>query len=64
MQPFFVWEYTITYEKARELLEVQVFIGLGYNRNSARIILAEVQREHGQTVVEWLIKELKMDEVF
>ena len=37
----------MTLDKARELLEVQVYIGQGYNRNSAKLILAEVQREHG-----------------
>jgi len=33
----------VTLEKARELPSVQADMGGGYNRNSARLILAEVQ---------------------
>ena len=38
----------MTLEKARELLAVQADMGGGYNRNGARLILAEVQLDHGQ----------------
>jgi hypothetical protein len=38
----------MTLEKARQLLAVQAGFGGGYNRNGARLILAEVAREHGQ----------------
>ena len=38
----------MTLDKARELLQVQVSMGGGYNRNSAKLILIEVAREHGQ----------------
>ena len=51
-------------EKARELLKIQVGLGSGYNRNSARLILAEVQREHGQGAVDQLIRELDLEGVF
>ena len=51
-------------EKARELLKIQVGLGSGYNRNSARLILAEVQREHGQGAVDQLIRELDLERVF
>jgi hypothetical protein len=54
----------MTLEKARELLAVQVSMGGGYNRNGARLILAEVQREHGQAAVDRFIRELDLEQVF
>lgn len=54
----------MTIEKARELLSVQVEFGGGYNRNAAKLILAEVAKVHGQTTVDRLIHEFRMDEVF
>jgi len=54
----------VTLQRARELLEVQVYIGQGYNRNSAKLTLAEVQREHGQEATDQLIAELDMEAVF
>ena len=54
----------MTLERARELLEIQVYIGQGYNRNSAKLILAEVQREHGLDATNRLIGELDMEAVF
>ena len=54
----------MTLDKARELLAVQVQMGSGYNRNAARLILAEVQREHGQAAVDRLSGELRLGEVF
>ena len=45
----------MTLEKARELLAVQANMGGGYNRNGARLILAEVGREHGQDAVDQLL---------
>ena len=54
----------MTLERARKLLEIQVYIGQGYNRNSAKLILAEVQREHGQDATDRLIAELDMEVVF
>lgn len=54
----------MTLEKAYELLEIQVYIGQGYNRNAARLILAEVQRDLGQPAIDQLISELNMHEVF
>lgn len=52
----------MTLEKARQLLEVQAGFGGGYNRNGARLILAEVAREHGQAAADGLIRELHLDE--
>lgn len=54
----------MTLDKARQLLQVQVDFGGGYNRNSARLILAEVVREHGQTSANQLISEMHLDDVF
>jgi len=54
----------MTLEKARELLRVQVDFGGGYNRNSARLILSDVAREHGQNVANQLIGEMRLDEIF
>ena len=54
----------MTLDKARELLAVQANMGGGYNRNGARLILAEVQREHGQAAVDSLIREFDLESLF
>jgi len=54
----------MTLKKARELLAVQADMGGGYNRNGARLILAEVQREHGQEAVDAFIREFDLEQVF
>lgn len=54
----------MTLDKAREMLEVQAGFGGFYNANSAKLILAEVSREHGQAAVDRLIRELNLDKVF
>lgn len=54
----------MTLARARELLEAQAGFGGGYNRHGARLILAEVAREHGQAAVDRLIRDLRLDEVF
>jgi len=54
----------MTLEKARQLLQVQADFGGGYNRNSARLILAEVVREHGQNEANKLINEMHLEEIF
>ena len=54
----------MTLEKARELIAVQAGLGGGYNRNSAKLILSEVQREHGQQAVDRLINEFDLEQVF
>lgn len=54
----------MTLEKARELLAVQAQMGGGYNRNGARLILAEIQREHGQQAVDQLIREFELESLF
>ncbi len=54
----------MTLDKARELLKVQAGFGGFYNRNSAKLILAEVSREHGQAAVDQIIRELSLDKLF
>jgi hypothetical protein len=54
----------MTLDRARELLRVQADFGGFYNGNSAKLILSEVQREHGQVAVDGLIRELELDRIF
>jgi hypothetical protein len=54
----------MTLDKARQLLGTQANFGGGYNRNGARLILAEVAKEHGQAAADALIRELRLDEIF
>ena len=54
----------MTLEKARELISTQASMGGGYNRNGARLILAEVLREHGQDAVDQLIREFNLENLF
>ncbi len=42
----------MTLDKARELLKIQAGFGGFYNSNSAKLILSEVSREHGQAAVD------------
>ena len=50
----------MTLDRAAELIRVQLGFGGGYNRNAVRIILAEIQRDHGQAAVDRLIRELDL----
>jgi len=54
----------MTLEKAKKLLAVQADFGGFYNANGAKLILAEVQREHGQQAVDTLIRELELERIF
>jgi hypothetical protein len=54
----------MTLEKARKLLAVQADFGGFYNANGAKLILAEVQREHGQAAVDTLIRDLELEHIF
>ncbi len=54
----------MTLDKARELITTQLAFGGGYNRNAVRLILGEIQREHGQQAVDRLIKELGLEVSF
>ena len=52
----------MTLDKARQLLGTQVSFGGGYNRNGARLIIADVIREHGQAAADQLIREMRRRE--
>lgn len=54
----------MTIAKARELLAVQAQLTSGYNRNAAKLILAEVEREHGQAAVDQFIREFDLEQAF
>jgi len=54
----------MTLDRARQLLKVQADFGGFYNSNSAKLILSEVQKEHGQAAVDGLIVELGLDAIF
>lgn len=54
----------MTLDRARELIRTQLQFGGGYNRNAVRLILGEVQREHGQAAVDGLIRELNLEQAF
>ena len=54
----------MTLERAPELLKVQAGFGGPYNANSAKLILSEVMREHGQQAVDELIRELELERIF
>lgn len=54
----------MTIDRARELLSIQTGMSSGYNRNSAMLILAEIQTEHGQAAVDRLIRDLDLEKHF
>jgi hypothetical protein len=54
----------MTLEKAHQLLGTQVSFGGGYNRQGARLIIADVAREHGQDAADALIREFGLDRLF
>ena len=54
----------MTLDKARQLLETQISFGGGYNRNGAKLIIADVIREHGQEAADRLIREMRLDQLF
>lgn len=53
----------MTLDRARELLKVQAGFGGFYNGNSARLILPEVMKKHGQAA-DQLIRKLGIDRIF
>ena len=54
----------MTLDKARELLNTHITMGSGYNRQAARLVMAEVSHEHGQAAVDQLIVELDLEHYF
>ena len=55
---------TMTLTKACELIQIQLNFKSGYNRNAVRLILAEIQRDHGQKAVDQLISSMELEEDF
>ncbi|MEJ2465431.1 MAG: hypothetical protein P8045_06970, partial [Candidatus Thiodiazotropha sp.] len=55
---------SMTLERAREIIQQQVSFGSGYNRHAVRLLLGEVQREHGLPAGDQLIRELDLEEAF
>ncbi len=54
----------MTLERARDLLRQRAQFDGGYQRNGARLVLAEVGRELGQDAVGALIRELDLGRIF
>jgi hypothetical protein len=54
----------MTLERARQMLQAQAGFGGGYSANGARLVLAEVQHEHGCEAVNTLIAELELERIF
>jgi hypothetical protein len=54
----------MTLERARQLLKVQADFGGFYNANSSKLILSAVMQEHGQEVVDQMIRELDLERIF
>ena len=54
----------MTIDRAREIIEQQISFGSGYNRNAVRLLLGEVQREHGTQASDRLIRELDLERIF
>ena len=54
----------MTLEKAKQLLKVHADFAGYYNAHGAKLILAEVSREHGQAAVDQLIRELDLERIF
>lgn len=51
----------MTLEKAHELIAMHVSLGSGYNQNAVKLVLGEVMRDHGQAVVDSLIREYDLE---
>ena len=54
----------MTLERAREIIRQQISFGSGYNRHAVRLLLGEVQREHGLPAGDQLIRELELEAAF
>ena len=54
----------MTLDKARQMLQTQAGFGGSYSANGARLVLAEVQHEHGIEAADRLIVELELERIF
>lgn len=50
----------MTLDKANELIAMHVDLGSGYNRNAVKMVLGEVDLDHGQIAVDRLIRDQKL----
>lgn len=54
----------MTLDKARDILNIQISMASGFNRNSAKLIPAEILRVHGQIAFDRLIPEMDVESKF
>ncbi len=54
----------MTLQRAREIIRQQIGFGSGYNRHAVRLLLGEVQREHGLPAGDQLIREFGLEDIF
>lgn len=54
----------MTLARARYFLSIQAHCGGGYNADSAKRVLSEMYRAHGQATVDGLIREFSLERVF
>ncbi len=54
----------MTLDKAREMIADHVAISGGYNQTSTKIILGELQNDKGQSAVDSVIREFKLEELW
>jgi hypothetical protein len=54
----------MTLDQARKIINQQISFGSGYNRHAVRLLLGEIQREHGLTAGDQLIRELDLEATF
>ncbi len=52
----------MTLEKTNELVAMHADLGSGYNRNAIKMVLGEVDRDHGQAAVDKLIRDYGLEE--
>ncbi len=54
----------MTIDRPRELLRAQAGFAGFYNGNSAKLVLSEIYREHGQAAVDALMRVAEQDRIF
>ena len=54
----------MTIDEAHQLLEQQLNLSSGYSRNSLRMLLSQVLREHGEEVAQSLITHYQLDQQY
>jgi len=54
----------MTLDRARETILEQLQLGSGDSRNAVRLLLGDVQREHGREAGDALLRELDLETTF